>query len=154
MAKQMIVKHNRASLMRYDGVNLLPGANAVDVEWAKRAVKHPIVKKYIDEGHLEFEFPEDQKSPDLTDYLSGVKQPEAIATVKKTIDANLLKSWAGKETRPHVKAAITKQLKALAEDPKFRDESSEGETAESVGDASAADENLKPDFSGDAGSDE
>lgn len=144
-----VTKRSTARLIGHDGVNLKPGANKVPVSWAKEAIKHPIIKIYMDEGMLEFDFPAGKEALDLTQYLTTLKQTEAVSTVKSTIDLGLLKAWFKVEKRPQVKGAINKQLAALAEPTKYRDEETSSDD-----DKDEFAENLNSDFSDDSDEDE
>jgi hypothetical protein len=93
-------------------VVLLPGVNAVDAdEWdlAKDAGVMPALLKLKGRGGFEV----GDTRVDLTS-LAGIKdEEEAIALVKETVGADLLKSWQRTEKRKKVLDAIEDQIDAI-----------------------------------------
>lgn len=101
-----------------------PGINKIEDDvWngtkEKPGVKeNPVMKKYIEEGSIVVmrDKATDAKSAqdkgEAVD-LFGLKVEEARSFVQKTLNMELLESWAETETRPKVKRAIERQIQEL-----------------------------------------
>lgn len=126
---EVVVKNNMKRLVGLDGVkgsfSLLPGANKISLEDAKKVMSHPVVKAQIENGELEFLMPEgDAPETGATpvEALVKLKAKEALETVANTADAVILQEWFEKESRVTVKDAISKQLEALSAPADHREE--------------------------------
>jgi hypothetical protein len=149
---KIVVIYNRPSVMGIQGpkgelLKLLAGANVVDFDLWKATSSHPIVKSLIDEGVIEFKLPSEKTKPEV--YLQSVSNRDAIDLVKKTIDAELLKTWAQKETRKPVVKALEEQIKALNAPPVYRERTKEDDEGEPIVKKQDTDE-LPPDDTDDA----
>lgn len=116
----MIVKFNKPTFLHLAGkLTLKPGANTVSAKvWADLA-KNPTVKVLVDAGVIEYAEEDLEVVDEATEAayelesLLKLKVKEAVATVKETINVDLLKAWFAAEKKQNVKLAITAQLEAL-----------------------------------------
>jgi hypothetical protein len=109
---------------------LIPGLNEVDQTQWSHMRKHPITASYIENDDVEELTPADENTDLAEDVkaLVSLKQKDAVATVKQTIDGTILNKWLESETRGPVKKAITEQLKALEIKPEdYREKGDEEE---------------------------
>jgi hypothetical protein len=91
---------------------LLPGINEVDEAAWKEALKIELVRDFVRLGLLKPQAPA-AGTQDAAG-LAAMKAPEAIATVKKTVDKDLLEKWYADEQRKGVLEVIEAQLEEIA----------------------------------------
>lgn len=105
--KSVIVNNKRTGLVGFESETLMPGANKVSEETAKKMKAHPVIKAMMEDGVLEF--------PELVteDAISKLSPAEAVALVETTVEVELLNNWKSDKRKP-VLAAIEKQLAKLA----------------------------------------
>jgi len=112
----MLVEYTRANVFSVHlstgvFVRFIPGVNEIEPALWEQIQKHPTVAQIIGGGFLKA-LNEPEKG--LSDPgLSGLNTKEAIAVVKKTVDADLLKKWALIDNRKAVSAAIQEQISAV-----------------------------------------
>ena len=124
----MIVKYNLLGVHNADGVILKPGVNQItDVAAWKKARKHPMVAKAIENGDIEEVSEVDEKTGDLNpegpsdeSILTAMKIPQAKVTVEQTTDISLLKQWKKTEKRNQVIGAINAQIEKMEAPPEER----------------------------------
>lgn len=104
----------------------VPGINKLDDLVWHGTKTHPglkdnkAFKQYIDDGLIVVERERDgnqtesEKKGEAVE-LAGLTAPQAVKIVENTLNMELLESWASSETRPKVRRAVEKQLKALTE---------------------------------------
>lgn len=108
-ASHVIVNNKKTGLIGFETETLMPGANKISSETAKKMKAHPVIKVMIEEGTLEF-----PESVTEEAGISKLSPGEAISLVESTVDAELLTSWSKGEKRKPVESAIKKQLEKLA----------------------------------------
>jgi len=107
--KSVIVNNKKTGLIGFESETLMPGANKISVDTAKKMKAHPVIKAMIEDGLLEF--------PESVSDESGVTKlspSDAVALVESTVDEELLKSWQKSDKRKPVLDAVKKQLEKLA----------------------------------------
>ena len=108
-ASHVIVNNKKTGLIGFDTETLMPGANKIPTETAKKMKAHPVIKVMIEEGLLEF--------PEMVTEDNGVTKlspGEAVALIESTVDEELLKAWQKADKRKLVLDTIKKQLEKLA----------------------------------------
>lgn len=140
----MFIKYNRPNVhMLPGGIDfksihrLMPGWNEFPSEVWKKLTEHPQIKRFVDEGIIEFleEKKVEKKgkkqvvkmigTDDSPIDLKDLTEAKAIKIVKETHRRELLQRWRDAETRTKVKRALTKQLKPLLNTKSEDDEDSE-----------------------------
>lgn len=120
---EVVVKNNMKRMVGLDGVtgnvNVLPGVNKISLEDSKKIEAHPVVKKMVEAGDLEFIHPEagskkGEAGATSVSALTKLSVKEAKETIANSADATVLQEWFAQEKRKEVKTAIEKQLEALS----------------------------------------
>jgi hypothetical protein len=85
-------------------------------------LKHPDIERLIQQGVLK-----------VYDDRAAIPASERIGIAANTIDLDILDEWAKDESDPHVKAAISKQIKVLVERGQQKSDSQVSEAPERAG---------------------
>jgi hypothetical protein len=109
---KLLVENTQPRIHNLGGhCTLMPGINEVEEAAWKEALKIELVRDLVRLGVLK---PQAPAAPVAgAQGLAAMKVPEAIATVKKTVDKDLLEKWYADEQRKGVLEAIEEQLEEI-----------------------------------------
>ena len=93
---------------------LRPGVNAVPDEIWSKAIKDPFVDRRLrGKSGLDRTLIELGRVPEEDSGLTTLDQMEALETIKKTLDFDLLHRWLGHERRKKVRIGLQRQIAML-----------------------------------------